>query len=90
MLCFQFWYDDFREGELSVIEEIRQAVHSAALAKQKMAMFHFQVLKNASALENVDAVSFCREIDVPITYKTELTKMLCLARIMRQEGVCLA
>jgi hypothetical protein len=73
-----------------MIEEIRQAVHNAALGKQKIAMFHFQVLKNAAALEGVDAASFCREIGVPNTYKTEFTKMLSLARVMRQQGVRLA
>lgn len=70
-----------------MIEEIRQAVHDAALGKQKIAMFHFQVLKNATALESIDAASFCRQIGVPNTYKTEFTKMLSLARIIRQHGV---
>lgn len=70
-----------------MIEDIRRAVHNAALDKQKIAMFHFQVLKNAAALEDVDPSSFCAEIGVPDTYKTEFTKMLGLARIMRQQGV---
>jgi len=70
-----------------MIEEIRRAVHDAVLGKQKIAMFHFQVLKNATALESVEAASFCRQIGVPDTYKTEFTKMLSLARIMRQHGV---
>ncbi len=70
-----------------MIEEISKAVHDAALGNQKMAMFHFQVLKNAVALGNVAAESFCREIGVPETYKTEFTKMLGLARVMRQQGV---
>ena len=70
-----------------MIEEIRRAVHDAALGNQKIAMFHFQVLKNAVALESVDPVSFCRDINVPETYKTEFRKMLSLARIMRQQGV---
>lgn len=73
-----------------MIEEIRQAVHNAALGKQKIAMFHFQVLKNAAALEGVDPSSFCKEIGVPNTYKTEFSKMLSLSRIMRQQGVRLA
>jgi len=70
-----------------MIEEIRKAVHDAALANQKIAMFHFQILKNAAALKSVDAESFCREIGVPDTYKTEFRKMLSLARVMRQQGV---
>jgi len=32
-----------------MIEEIRKAVHDAARRDQKIAMFHFQVLKNAAA-----------------------------------------
>ena len=69
-----------------MIEEIRRAVHDAALGNQKIAMFHFQVLKNATALEDFDPVSFCIDIGVPETYKTEFRKMLSLARIMRQQG----
>jgi hypothetical protein len=55
-----------------------------------MAMFYFEVLKNAAALEGFNSESFCRNIDVPKTYQTEFRKMLSLARIMRQQGVCLA
>jgi len=73
-----------------MIEEIRQAVHNAALGKQKIAMFHFQVLRNAAALEGFDPASFCAEIGVPNTYKTEFTKMLSFARVMRQQNVHLA
>lgn len=73
-----------------MIEEIRKAVHDAALGNQKIAMFHFQVLKNAAALEGVDPESFCRDIGVPKTYQTEFRKMLGLARVMRQKGVRLA
>jgi hypothetical protein len=73
-----------------MIEEIRKAVHDAALDNRKMAMFHFQVLKNAVTLENVDPGSFCRDIGVPDTYKTEFRKMLSLARVMMQQGVRLS
>ncbi len=61
-----------------MMEEIRKAVHDAALGNQKIAMFHFQVLKNAVALEDVDPAAFCRDINVPATYKTEFRKMLSL------------
>jgi len=70
-----------------MIEEIKKAVHDAALGNQKIAMFHFQILKNAAAMENVNAETFCREIGVPDTYKTEFNKMLSLSRVMRQQGV---
>lgn len=73
-----------------MIEEIRKAVHDAALGNQKIAMFHYQVLKNAIALDGVDPEAFCRDIDVPKTYQTEFRKMLSLARVMRQQGARLA
>lgn len=73
-----------------MIEEIRIAVHNAALKNQKTAMFHFQVLRNATALEGLDPIAFCHDIGVPLTYKTEFRKMLSLARIMRQLGARLA
>ena len=73
-----------------MIQEIKKAVHDAALGNQKIAMFHFQVLKNAVALESVNPESFCHEIGVPKTYQTEFRKMLGLARIMRQQGLRLA
>jgi hypothetical protein len=68
-------------------ERIRLAVEAAARDEQKMAMFHFQVLTNAAALESADADEFCRVICVPATYKTEFRKMLSLARVMRERGV---
>jgi hypothetical protein len=70
-----------------MIEEIRKAVHDAALENQKIAMFHFQVLKNANALEDVGPEDFCRDIGVPKTYQTEFRKMLSLARLMKQQCV---
>lgn len=73
-----------------MIQEIKKLVHDAALGNQKIAMFHFQVLKNAAELEGIDPLSFCRDIGVPDTYKTEFQKMLSLARVMRQQGVRLA
>lgn len=36
--------DNWREV---VIDDIKKAVHAAASSNQKIAMFHFQVLKNA-------------------------------------------
>lgn len=70
-------------GKEIVIEEIKKALHDAALGKQKIAMFLLQVLKNTAALEGHDAGTFCREIGIPKTYQTEFRKMLSLARIMR-------
>jgi hypothetical protein len=70
-----------------VIERIKSAVHRAAAKNQKIAMFHFQVLKNADDLEGMDPKGFCREISVPETYATEFTKMIALARLMKEQGV---
>jgi hypothetical protein len=69
-----------------VVEEIRAAVHRAAETNQKIAMFHFQVLKNADELVGVDPSGFCKEISVPETYATEFTKMIALARLMEEQG----
>jgi hypothetical protein len=41
-----------------VIDQIKAAVHNAASGKQKIAMFHFQVLKNAKELEGLNAQAF--------------------------------
>ena len=69
-----------------MIEQIKKAVHDAARQKQKIAMFHFQVLKNAAELEGMDPESFCKEIAVPSTYQTEFRKMIGLARLMSEQG----
>ena len=69
-----------------MIEKIKAAVHGAAVKNQKIAMFHFQVLKNADELAGIDPKGFCREISVPETYTTEFTKMLALARLMKEQG----
>jgi hypothetical protein len=70
-----------------MMEEIKKAVHDAALGKQKMAMFHFQVLRHADKLKDIDATSFCREIGVAPTYTAEFRKMLNLARIMEERDI---
>ncbi len=73
-----------------MIEDIKKAVHAAASANHKIAMFHFQVLKNAKDLEGLNAKAFCKELGVPETYATEFTKMISLARLMREHGARLA
>ena len=70
-----------------MIEEIRAAVHAAAASDQKIAMFHFQVLRHASELEGLNAKGFCKEVGVPDTYATEFTKMIALSRLMGEQGV---
>jgi hypothetical protein len=70
-----------------MVEEIRQAVHNAAGTKQKIAMFHLQILKHAETLEDLNAKALCKELEVPETYATEFTKMISLARLMREQGL---
>ena len=43
-----------------MIQSIKKAVHDAAATNQKIAMFHFQVLKNAKELEGLNPKDFCR------------------------------
>jgi len=69
-----------------VIEQIRVAIHRAADKNQKIAMFHFQVLKNADGLAGINPKAFCNEVSVPETYATEFTKMIALSRLMKEQG----
>lgn len=69
-----------------MIEQIKAAIHHAAGKSQKIAMFHFQVLKNADELSGIDPKGFCKEVSVPETYATEFTKMIALARLMKEQG----
>ena len=69
-----------------VSEQIKSAVHCPAGKNQKIAMFHFQVLKNADELAGIDPKGFCKEVSVPETYATEFTKMIALARLMKEQG----
>jgi hypothetical protein len=73
-----------------MIEQIKAAIHHAAGKNQKIAMFHLQVLKNANELAGVDPKGFCKEVSVPDTYATEFTKMIALARLMREQGIKLS
>jgi hypothetical protein len=70
-------------------DEIAAHIRAAALEDAKIAMFHFQVLKNAQALSNDDPQEFCRKVGVPISYATEFRKMLSLAQLMRRQGAAL-
>jgi hypothetical protein len=59
-----------------VIEQIKAAVRHAEESNQKIAMFHYQVLKNADELEGIDPLGFCKEISVSASYAAEFRKML--------------
>lgn len=71
----------------TLIAEIKAAVHGAAAGNQKIAMFHYQVLRNANSLDSSNSEAFCAAINVPKTYQTEFRKMLGLARLMHQQGI---
>ena len=71
-------------------EEIAEQVRVAALAGSKIAMFHFQVLKNAQALSNDEPIDFCRRIGVPESYATEFRKMLALAQVIKRHGLTIS
>lgn len=68
------------------IDEIARKVREAEKTKNKIAMFHYQILIHAKELEGVDAIEFCKEIGVNESYATEFRKMLSLAKLMRDEG----
>lgn len=73
-----------------MIEMIKAAVQNAVATEQKLAMFHFQVLKHADALNGCDAASFCHDVAVPETYRTEFRQMMALARVIREQGLSLS
>jgi hypothetical protein len=75
---------------MNLIEDTQAAVHGASGKNQKIAMFHFQVLKNADELAGINPKGFCKEVSVPQKYATEFTKMLALARLMKEQGAKLA
>jgi hypothetical protein len=69
-----------------MINEITRKVREAAHRGQKIAMFHYQVLVNAEKLKGLDAVTFCKDVGVPVTYATEFRKMISLAKLMKEQG----
>lgn len=49
-------------------------------------MFHFQVLKNAAELEGMNPNGFCKEVGGSEDFATAFTKMMALARLMKEQG----
>lgn len=72
-----------------MIDQIKAAIQGAADSNQKTAMFHFQVLLNADELTGIDPKGFCKEVSVSEAYATEFTKMIALARLMKEQGITL-
>lgn len=69
-----------------LVASIKIKLQQAERSGRKTAMFHFQVLKHADQLESVNAELFCQAVNVPASFKTEFSKMVSVARLMRQEG----
>jgi hypothetical protein len=69
-----------------VIEQIKTAVHQAAAQNQKIAMFDYQILTNAKALEGLKVETFCRDVGVPLSYHIEFRKMMALAKLLEELG----
>lgn len=69
-----------------IVKTIMDEVHKAEKENKKIAMFHYQILIHADELRGMDAVHFCREIKVPVSYAIEYRKMLSLATMMKEQG----
>ena len=69
-----------------MIEQIKAAVQAATAKNQKLAMFHFQVLKNADELAGMNPKGFCKEVSVPESWATEFRQMIALSRLMKEHG----
>jgi hypothetical protein len=75
-----------REGTVNIVEQIKADIQRAEATKQKIAMFHFKVLKNADELKGLNPEGFCKEVGMSQKYATEFRKMLALARLMKEQG----
>lgn len=64
-----------------MFEEIAKQIRCAALDRRKVAMFHYQVLKNAKKLENINSQRFCEEVGMEDSFTTEFKKMISLAKL---------
>lgn len=73
-----------------MIEEITRKIRVAADTGQKIAMFHYMVLVNAEKLKGFDAISFCKDVGVPVTYATEFRKMIGLAKLMKEQNTTIS
>lgn len=67
-------------------DEIAREIREAALERNKMGMFHYQVLINAKLLEDVNPIDFCRAVGVPDSYTVEFQKMLRVAKTIEEHG----
>ncbi len=70
-----------------MIKEIKRQIIAAEAEGQKMAMFHYQILKNATRLENADPKHFCQQLELSKGYPIEFEKMIRLAKLLKKLGV---
>ncbi len=70
-----------------MFEEIAREIRRAAEDNRKVAMLHFQVLKNARQLATTSPKEFCELVEIHASYATEVRKMLSLARLLEEKGV---
>jgi hypothetical protein len=67
-------------------DEIAREIREAAQERNKIGMFHYQVLINAKQLEDVNPTDFCRAVGVPDSYTVEFQKMLRVAKTIEAHG----
>lgn len=68
------------------VDKIATKIKEAELKKNKIAMFHFQTLIHADEFKRVDAIQFCNDVGVPVSYATEFRKMISLSQMIKHEG----
>lgn len=71
---------------MKTVETIKLALREAQAKREKTAVFHSQVLLNASQLKNLDPHEFCRNVGVTKAYHIEFRKMIAVARTLSEMG----
>ena len=72
--------------EVPMYDEIARQIRLAEANGRKVAMFHYQVLKNARMLDKEDPIEFCHAVGMNESYAIEFRKMINLARLMEEKG----
>jgi len=70
-----------------LVESIRKDVADAAEDLQKTAMFHLRTLQHAEEVDKINSKSYCELVGVPVSYFTEVAKMIALSKLMAQEDL---
>ena len=73
--------------DLSILyEKIAIEIKTASRQKNKIGEFYHQVIINARALENINALEFCYAIGVPKGYAIEFRKAIKIAKTFEAKG----